>query len=120
MMKILTNVLLIFAVFVTPASAMPIAPQSAIPDAGLPPVIKVLSSSQKAAGRRVCRAQYGARLAYVTYSRTRYTCHFRKSTKKLTKEAAQNCRKSGLRLVRVNSIKIKGNRSITRFTCKRR
>ena len=119
MLNFVSKIVLAFAIFVTPAVALPLGQQSAIPDLPNISIIKVLSSSQKAAARRACRAQYGSRLAYVTYTRTRYVCHFRKSTKTLTKQAARNCRKSGLRLAKINSIKIKGNRSITRFTCKR-
>jgi hypothetical protein len=112
--------MLVFSLLVTPAMALPAGPQSGIADAPNTSIIKVLSSSQKAAARRICRAQYGSRLAYVSFTRSRYVCHFRKSTKTLTNQAARNCRKSGLRLAKINSIKIKGNRSITRFTCKRR
>jgi hypothetical protein len=120
MFKFFSKLVLAVSLLITPAAALPLGPQSPIPDAPNDMVVKVLSSSQKAAARRACRAQYGARLAYVTFSRSRYVCHFRKSNKQLTKQASRNCRKSGLKLARINSIKIKGNRSITRFTCKRR
>jgi hypothetical protein len=120
MLKTVFKIIFALSILVTPAAALPQAPQSDIPDVPNPAIVKVLSGTQKAAARRACRAQYGSRLAYVTFTRTRYVCHFRKSTKTLTKQAARSCRKSGLKLARINSIKIKGNRSITRFTCKRR
>ncbi len=120
MLKFVSKFVMAISILIGPAVALPFASPSEIPDAPNTSIIKVLTGSQKAAARRVCRSQYGSRLAYVTYTRTRYVCHFRKSTKTLTKQAARNCRKSGLTLAKVNSIKIKGNRSITRFTCKRR
>jgi hypothetical protein len=119
MLKFASKLVLVFSLLATPAMALPVGPQPDIPDAPNASIIKVLSGSQKAAARRACRAQYGSRLAYVSYTRSRYVCHFRKSTKTLTNQAARNCRKSGLRLAKITSIKIKGNRSITRFTCKR-
>jgi hypothetical protein len=120
MFKPLAKIVIIIGLCATPAAAMPLGPQPDIPDVQNTTVTTVASKSQKAAARRVCRAQYGARLAFVSFSGNRYVCHFRKSTKALTKEAARSCRKTGLKLARVNSIKIKGDRSITRFTCKRR
>jgi hypothetical protein len=120
MLKCVSKLVLAFSLVATPALALPVGPQTEIPDAPNTALIKILSKSQKSAARRACRAQYGARLAFVTFTRNRYVCHFRKSTKTLTKQAARNCRKSGLRLARINSIKIKGNQSITRYTCKRR
>lgn len=119
MLRFISKILLAISVLITPAVALPTAPSSAIPDTANPAIIKVLNGSQKAAARRVCRAQYGSRLAYVTFTRSRYVCHFRKSTKTLSKQASQKCRKSGMRLGKITSIKIRGNRSITRFTCKR-
>lgn len=108
------------SVALTPVNAMPrvegIDPP--VVDNGM--VLKVASSYQRKAGRRACRARYGNRLAYVTFSRNRYVCHFRKSDRQLTKQAARACRKTGYRLSRVTSIRIKGNRSITRYICKRR
>jgi hypothetical protein len=108
------------AVMVTPAMALPtrVNPDVAPETSHL--AIKVASKAQKRAGYRACRAKYGYRLAYVTFTRSRYVCHFRKSNKALTKQAERNCRKEGLRLARVTSIKIKGNRSITRYVCKRK
>jgi hypothetical protein len=99
--------------------ALPLFRPASAPDATLGPIVKVLNKSQKAAGLRACRRQFGARLAFVTYSKTRYTCHYRKSTKALTRAAAKKCRKDGRTLDKVTSIKIKGNKSITRFRCKR-
>lgn len=119
MLKFISKIVLVFSLLATPAMALPAGPQPHIPDAPNTSIIKVLTKSQKTAARRACRAQYGSRLAFVTFSSNRYVCHFRKSTRTLTKQAARNCRKSGLRLSKINSIKIKGNRSITRFTCKR-
>ncbi len=119
-MKFLSGLIVALAVLVSPVEAMPTMPQIPAPDAGTGMIIKVATASQKAAARRTCRAQYGSRLAYVSFTRNRYVCHFRKSNRKLTNEAARSCRKSGMRLSKVNSIRIKGNRSITRFTCKRR
>jgi hypothetical protein len=120
MTKFWSGLIVALAVLISPVEAMPTMPQVPAPDADSNMIIKVATKSQKAAARRTCRAQYGSRLAYVTFSRNRYVCHFRKSTKKLTNEAARSCRKSGMRLSKVNSIRIKGSRSITRFTCKRR
>jgi hypothetical protein len=107
------------ALIATPVVALPSMPSL---DAKAPAgdlLVKVATKAQKAAGRRACRAKYGARLAYVTFRRNQYICHFRKSNQRLTKDAARQCSKSGLRLARVNSIRIKGNKSITRYTCKR-
>jgi hypothetical protein len=119
MIKTLTAALLAIGLAGSPVYALPSMSQSGIPDDGQGPLVKVATSYQKKAGYRVCRAQYGSRLAYVTFSRNRYVCHFRKSTKVLTRQAASKCRKGGLRLAKINSIRIKGNQSITRYTCKR-
>ncbi len=119
MIKILTAVLLAVGIAVSPVEAVPTMPQAPVPDSGFRPIIKVATSYQRKAGYRACRAQYGSRLAYVTFPRGRYICHFRKTNKSLTRQAANKCRKSGLRLAKINSIRIKGNQSITRYTCKR-
>lgn len=120
MLRFASKLALVFSLLATPAFALPVGPQTEIPDAPTASIVKVMSKSQKSAARRICRAQYGSRLAFVTFSRNRYVCHFRKSTKTLAKQADRNCRKSGLRLAKINSIRIKGNQSVTRFTCKRR
>jgi hypothetical protein len=120
MFKFAGKMVLAFSIFASPVMALPSGPTPQIPDVPNSAIIKIATASQKSAARRACRAQYGARLAFVSFSGNRYVCHFRKSTKRLTNEAARNCRKSGMKLARVNSIKIKGNQSITRFTCKRR
>jgi hypothetical protein len=119
MFKLLSKSLLAIFIVASPAAALPSFPQTEFPVQGQDFIIKVATASQKAAARRTCRAQYGARLAYVSFRGNQYVCHFRKSNKKLTNEAARNCRKSGMRLARVTSIKIKGNKSITNFVCKR-
>jgi hypothetical protein len=120
MLKLVSKMILAVSICTTPALALPVGPQPDIPDVANTNIITVATKAQKTAARRSCRAQYGSRLAFVSFSGNRYVCHFRKSTRKLTNDAARSCRKSGLKLARVNSIKIKGNRSITRFTCKRR
>jgi hypothetical protein len=119
MIKILTAAVLALGISVAPVEALPTMPQAPLPDAEQSPIIKVATSYQRKVGYRSCRAQYGSRLAYVSFSGSRYVCHYRKSTKTLTKQAARNCRKSGLRLAKINSIRIKGNKSVTRYTCKR-
>jgi hypothetical protein len=108
------------AMVVEPVLAMPRGPAIDPPQADNGLVVKVATAYQKKTARRACRAQYGNRLAYVSFSRNRYVCHFRKSDRQLTKSAARSCRKSGYRLARVTSIRIKGNKSITRFVCRRR
>jgi hypothetical protein len=119
MFKLFPAMFLAMGLAVSPVEALPTMPQSPVPDDALSPMIKVATSYQRKAGYRLCRAQYGSRLAYVTFSGSRYVCHFRKSTKVLTRQAANKCRKSGLRLGKINSIRIRGNRSITRYTCTR-
>jgi hypothetical protein len=103
----------------TSAVAMPTMPTPAIPDQANDMIVDVATKSYKRAAYAACKRQYGYRLAYVTYPRRGgYVCHFRKSNKALTKQAARQCRKAGQRLVKVTSIRIKGNRSITRFQCR--
>jgi hypothetical protein len=119
-MKCFLFALAFFGVTSGAVAAMPILPVPAIPDAQNDLVVEVATSSYKRAAYRSCKRQYGARLAYVTYpKRGGYVCNFRKSNKALTRQAANKCRKSGMRLVRVTSIKIKGNQSVTRFVCRR-
>jgi hypothetical protein len=120
MKRILAVCVLGFTLVAEPVLAMPRAPAIEPPAADTGLVVKVATSYQKKQARRACRRQYGNRLAYVTFTRTRYVCHFRKSDRQLTKSAARSCRKSGYRLKRVTSIRIKGNKSITRFICTRR
>jgi hypothetical protein len=108
-----------FAFLSAPSEALPLRMASPVEPVASNLVIKVATSYQKNSARRICRAKYGSRLAYVSFSRNRYTCHFRKSNKTLTKQAARSCRKSGLRLSKVTSIRIKGNRSLTKFVCRR-
>jgi kynurenine formamidase len=119
MSKLIAKVILVLSLCATPSMAMPTISQPAIPAAENTAIIQVATSSQKSAARSACLAQYGSRFVYVSFTQTRYICHFRKSTKKLTREAARSCGKSGMKLVRINSIKIKGGKSITRFTCRR-
>jgi hypothetical protein len=119
MLKIVFAMIIATGLLVLPVEALPTLQQSGVGDVEPDAIVKVTTSYQRKAGLRACRAQYGSRLAYVTYSRNLYVCHFRKSTKVLTKQAARNCRKSGLRLAKINSIRIKGSKSITRYTCKR-
>jgi hypothetical protein len=119
MLKFVTVIMIAIGFLALPVEALPTLQQSGVPDAAPDTIIKVTTSYQRKAGRRACLAQYGRRLAYVTFSRNLYVCHFRKSTKVLTKQAANKCRKGGLRLAKINSIRIKGNKSITRYTCKR-
>jgi hypothetical protein len=108
------------ALVVEPVLAMPRAPAIEPPAGDNALVVKVATKYQKRLARQSCRRQYGNRLAYVSFSGNRYVCHFRKTNKQLTKEASRSCRKSGYRLKRVTSIRIKGNKSITRFVCTRR
>jgi hypothetical protein len=118
-MRMLCVAVAIAIMSVAPALAMPTAPVAGIADAEPQLLVDVATKSQKAYGYRSCKRKYGSRLAYVSYRGSNYVCHYRKSTKTLTKAAARSCRKSGMKLQRVTSIKIKGNRSVTRFVCVR-
>jgi hypothetical protein len=102
------------------AEALPPLSSGLMPvnDGGL--LVEVATRYQKAEGRRFCSRRYGSRLAYVTFKGSNVTCHFRQSNTALRKQADRQCRKDGFRLQRVKSIRIKGNRSITRFVCMRR
>jgi hypothetical protein len=119
MRRILAVCALGLGLLLTPAVSMPrvVGIDAPATDNGLR--VDVSTRYQRKAARRACAARYGNRLAYVTTSGSRYVCHFRKSDRQLTKQAARSCRKSGYRLSRVTSIRIKGNRSITRFVCRR-
>jgi hypothetical protein len=110
---------LLLAVVATPAAALPLVPSAALEATGPGLRIEVATAPRNSAAYRICKRQYGARLAFVTTKGNRYTCHFRKSTKQLSKEASRSCRKSGMRLVKITSIKIKGSRVTTRFQCRR-
>jgi hypothetical protein len=111
---------LTFALLALPATASPILTAPAVPDSGPAHIVEVATKSQRNAGYRSCRRQYGSRLAFVTFRGNRFVCHFRKSNKELTRQASRSCRKGGMKLQRVTSIRIKGNKSVTRFVCKRR
>ena len=119
-MKRLAAAVLSLSLLIAPALAMPGRPAAVVADQTPELLVEVATKSQKKYAYRACKRQYGSRLAFVTFRGSKFVCHFRKSTKQLTKDASRSCRKSGMRLVRVTSIKIKGNKSVTRFVCKRR
>jgi hypothetical protein len=118
-MKVFAGVALYVGMMVLPATALPPLPVTDVPEQPSDLLVEVATASQKRLANAACRRQYGSRLAYVSIRGNSYTCHFRKSNKQLTKEASRSCKKSGMRLKRVNSIKVKGSKVVTRFTCSR-
>lgn len=119
-MKTIAAAVLSLSLLAMPAMAMPGRPSVAVENAPNELLVDVATKSQKTYAYKTCRRQYGNRLAFVTFRGRNFVCHFRKSNKQLTKEASRSCRKSGMKLNRVTSIKIKGNKSVTRFVCTRR
>jgi hypothetical protein len=102
----------------SPAMAMPAMPDGAPLDPDASPIVHVVSKAYKRAAYASCRRQYGSRLTSVSFAKNGWYCHYRKSTKTLTKNAANACRKKGMRLSKVVSIKTRRNITTTSYICR--